>query len=200
MTREPWLTKNRLETLVDGIFAIAMTLLVLNLKVPTMSDQQAMADLPAALGRLWPHFFAFGLSFVLLASFWMAHHRQFHFIEKVDSVFIWLNVLMLGLIVLVPFSTSLMGEYEASHIAVVFFELNLFGIGVCMYLYWWYAGINNRLLSDKATETTFRYGLKRSAVLPVVSLIAVGISLVSPQYSTIAFLLIPFTMATFLRR
>jgi uncharacterized membrane protein len=75
VAKEAWLTKNRLETLVDGIFAIAMTFLVLNFKLPVMTDQQAQSDLAAALSKLTPHLFAFFLSFLLLAVFWMVHHR-----------------------------------------------------------------------------------------------------------------------------
>ncbi len=191
MAREPWMTKNRLETLVDGIFAIAMTLLVLNIRIPVMSHQQAQAEMPRLLSNLYPHFFAFGLSFALLTIFWMSHHRLFHFIEKVDEPFIWLNVLMLALIVLVPFTTSLIGEYETNQLTAVIFELNLFGIGMSILAYWWYASRRHRLINEALTDSQIRHSLRRSAVLPVVSIFAIGLSFVTPQYSTMAYLTIP---------
>ncbi len=191
------MTKNRLETLVDGIFAIAMTLLVLNIRVPAMTHAQARSEMPAVLANLSPHFFAFAMSFALLTVFWMAHHRQFHFIEKVDEPFIWLNIFMLALIVLVPFTTSLVGEYETNQLTVILFELNLFGIGSCILAYWWYATRGHRLVSSKLTDRQIKYGLKRSAVLPVVSLFAIALSFVTPQYSTLAYLVIPVILAIF---
>jgi uncharacterized membrane protein len=194
MPEENWLTKNRLETLVDGIFAIAMTLLVLNVKVPQMAQTSATAGLSRALTHLRPHFTAFVISFLLLAVFWMAHHRQFKSIKKVDGTFIWLNILMLLLIVFVPFSTGLMGEYETVQIAHLFFDLNLLFIGLTMFVYWWYAGKDNRLMVDGFTKAQYHYGIKRNAVLPVVSIVAVGVTFVAPQYSSLAFLAIPGIM------
>lgn len=190
MPEENWLTKNRLETLVDGIFAIAMTLLVLGLKVPQMTHERATAELSGALAGLRPHFTAFVISFLLLAVFWMAHHRQFKSIKKVDSIFIWLNILMLLLIVFVPFSTSLMGEYEEVQIAYIIFDLNLLLIGLSMLLYWWYAGKDNRLMVDDFTKAQYYYGIKRNAVLPSVSIVAIGLTFVTPQYSPLTFLAI----------
>ena len=194
MPREAWLTKDRLETLVDGIFAIAMTLLVLNIKLPVMTDEEAKANLASALSRLTPHLFAFAMSFLLLAVFWMVHHRQFHSIAKIDGPFIWLNILMLGLIVLVPFTTSLVGEYEKNLLSVVLFEANLLAIGLSIWAYWWYASKNHRLLVPDVTEKQIRYGLRRSMVLPVASVIAIGLAFITPRYSTTAYFLIPLMM------
>ncbi len=185
------MTKNRLETLVDGIFAIAMTLLVLNIRIPVMSHQQAQSQMPKLLTNLYPHFFAFALSFALLTIFWMSHHRLFHFIEKIDEPFVWLNVLMLALIVLVPFTTSLIGEYETNQLTAVLFELNLFGIGMSIMAYWAYASRRHRLTNATLTDNQIRYSLRRTSVLPVVSLLAIGLSFVTPQYSTMAYLAIP---------
>ena len=179
---------------MDGIFAIAMTLLVLNLKLPIMTDDQAQNDLAGALSRLTPHLFAFGLSFLLLAVFWMVHHRQFHFIAKVDGPFIWLNVLMLGLIVLVPFTTSLVGEYERNLVSSVLFEINLLAIGLAIWAYWWYASRGHRLVIPAITDKQIQYGLRRSMVLPVVSVIAIGLSFITARYSTSVYLLIPIIL------
>jgi uncharacterized membrane protein len=194
VARDAWLTKNRLETLVDGIFAIAMTLLVLNFRLPVMTDQQAQVDLAGALSKLTPHLFAFFLSFLLLAVFWMVHHRQFHFIDKVDGPFIWLNILMLGFIVLIPFTTSLVGEYERNLLSVILFEINLLAIGLSIWLYWWYASRNHRLIAADVTDEQIRYGLLRSMILPIVSLVAIGLAFITPRYSTMVYISIPFIM------
>lgn len=195
MAKEAWLTKDRLETLVDGIFAIAMTLLVLNLKLPVMTDEQAKTELGAGLALLTPHLLSFALSFLLLAVFWMVHHRQFHSIEKINSPFIWLNILMLSLIVLMPFTTSLIGEYENNLLTALLFEANLLGIGLIIWAYWWYAAKNHRLISPSVTDEQIQYGLKRAMVLPFVSVIAIGLAFLTPRYSTTVYILVPIMMA-----
>lgn len=195
MAKEAWLTKDRLETLVDGIFAIAMTLLVLNLKLPVMTDEQAKTELGAGLALLTPHLLSFALSFLLLAVFWMVHHRQFHSIEKINSPFIWLNILMLSLIVLMPFTTSLIGEYENNLLTALLFEANLLGIGLIIWAYWWYAAKNHRLISPSVTDEQIQYGLKRAMVLPFVSVIAIGLAFLTPRYSTTVYILVPIVMA-----
>lgn len=195
MAKEAWLTKDRLETLVDGIFAIAMTLLVLNLKLPVMTDEQAKTELGAGLALLTPHLLSFALSFLLLAVFWMVHHRQFHSIEKINSPFIWLNILMLSLIVLMPFTTSLIGEYENNLLTALLFEANLLGIGLIIWAYWWYAAKNHRLISPSVTDEQIQYGLKRAMVLPFVSVIAIGPAFLTPRYSTTVYILVPIMMS-----
>lgn len=195
MAKEAWLTKDRLETLVDGIFAIAMTLLVLNLKLPVMTDEQAKTELGAGLALLTPHLLSFALSFLLLAVFWMVHHRQFHSIEKINSPFIWLNILMLSLIVLMPFTTSLIGEYENNLLTALLFEANLLGIGLIIWAYWWYAAKNHRLISPSVTDEQIQYGLKRAMVLPFVSVIAIGLAFLTPRYSTTVYILVPIMMS-----
>lgn len=181
--------------MVDGIFAIAMTLLVLNLKLPVMTDEQAKTELGAGLALLTPHLLSFALSFLLLAVFWMVHHRQFHSIEKINSPFIWLNILMLSLIVLMPFTTSLIGEYENNLLTALLFEANLLGIGLIIWAYWWYAAKNHRLISPSVTDEQIQYGLKRAMVLPFVSVIAIGLAFLTPRYSTTVYILVPIMMA-----
>jgi uncharacterized membrane protein len=200
MPEDKWLTKNRLETLVDGIFAIAMTILVLDLSAPRMTNDEAVAGLLGGLAELGPHFSAFVVSFLLLAVFWMAHHRQFRSIKQVDGTFVFLNILMLLLIVTVPFSTSLVGEYETAQVAYIVFDINLLLIGLTMLLYWWYAGKENRLMVEGFTDKQYLYGIKRNAVLPAVSIAAIGFSFVSPQYSSLTFLTIPVIMAFFVKK
>ncbi len=199
MTNVPWLTKSRLENLCDAIFAFAMTLLVLNIRVPLMTDAQALESLPQELARLWPHFFAFGLSFFLLANFWMIHHREFHFIDKTNTLFIWMNIIMMAFIVMLPFSTSLIGEYETTRVAAFFFDGNMFAIGMCMLWYWWYATKNMRLIGDGFKDGHVRFSLRRSTALPVVSLAALGLAFITPQYSNLVYLITPVLIRTVLK-
>ena len=105
-----YMDTKRLETLVDGIFAIAMTLLVLGLAVPVIHAPVTNASVQAAIFKLIPNFISLVVSFVLLAIFWKIHHRIFKQINKMNGTLLWINVIWLLFIVLVPFSASLTGR------------------------------------------------------------------------------------------
>jgi uncharacterized membrane protein len=111
MNDESGLSKNRVETLTDGIFAVAMTLLVLNINVPEISSHSTSiveTELAKRLFDLWPKVLSYGISFVILAIYWRAHHIQFHYIKHTDGV----------LICLLPFSTSPIGQYREQQLSI----------------------------------------------------------------------------------
>ena len=105
------ISKDRLETLVDGIFAIAMTLLVLTITIDKPAPEDAVTVLPGVLAGLLPQIFTLVLAFIVLAVFWQAHNRQFRLVQPVDTVHLWIIIFMLIAIVLVPFSTDISGDY-----------------------------------------------------------------------------------------
>lgn len=99
----------RLESFSDAVFAVAITLLVLSIDLPP--EKVSDARLWSEIVRLWPDFFAYMLSFVIVGSFWVAHHRFFSILKKHDTALVWLNLLFLMLIVFIPFPTQLLSEY-----------------------------------------------------------------------------------------
>ena len=103
------LSPNRIEALTDGVFAIVMTLLVLELSVPAIAGGSAEAELTTRLFEMWPKFVSYTVTFVMLGFMWSIHHYQFDRIKSADSVLVWLNIVFLMLISLLPFSTSLLG-------------------------------------------------------------------------------------------
>lgn len=185
------MNKNRLETLVDGIFAISMTLLVLNLRLPQVN---AETTLYRELLNMTPHFQSYVLSFYLLAVFWVVHHKQMRHISRVDEPFLWLNILAMVFVALIPFSTSLEGEYGNLQAAAVFFEGNLLAAGLAFSAQWAYASKNHRLLEPSVDQAVIDRALRRSAVMPIVSGVAIALSFVTPGYSTLAYLAIPVVM------
>ena len=108
----------RIVAFSDGVIAIAITLLVLNLDVPVV----ASSELANALGDQWRQYLAFALSFALIGRFWVVHHRAFSLIERFDGVLMTLNLVFLALIVLMPFATNLVAEYEGDPIVVVIYS------------------------------------------------------------------------------
>ncbi|MEO8712269.1 MAG: TMEM175 family protein [Parafilimonas sp.] len=117
----------RLETFCDGVFAIAITLLILDIKVPPVDSVHSVADVWRATGRLWPSFFALSLSFTIILISWIGHHNLLNLICKTSSQFQLANGYFLFTIILMPFSTAFMAEYlntDFAQPAIVMFCLN----------------------------------------------------------------------------
>ena len=118
---------SRLETFCDGVFAIAITLLVLEIKVPSLDSVHSVADVWQAIGKLWPSFFALSLSFVIILISWIGHHNILKGIDKTTPQFQLANGYFMFTIILMPFSTAFMAEYldtPFAQPAVVVYTLN----------------------------------------------------------------------------
>ncbi len=181
----------RIETLVDGIFAIAMTLLVLTLEVPQIPYPATNAQILDVLSGMAPQFFIYALSFLLLATFWRINHSQFNLIKKADQGLVMINVFWLLLVALVPFSTNLVGDYGYLTVPMVFFHLNLFLIGVLFNLNWHHAAKHS--LMDESVDKNFVKNQRIiNLTLPVSALIAIGLAFITPEYSPMVYLIILF--------
>lgn len=179
----------RLEAFTDGVFAIAATLLVLDLTTHPLGRVRSDADMWAALGGMWPLFFNFALSFGLLCLLWVEHVRQFEHIADVDGMLIWLNNARLLFIVLVPFATGLTTEYEdylAGRLAmpVVFLSAIL-----CSWLQWrWAMRRRETMLPGMSEGDAAAYGRGALSAL----LIAAVVVVLAPWIGSAAFLLFLF--------
>jgi uncharacterized membrane protein len=179
----------RLETLVDGIFAIAMTLLVLTLTVPDITGPLSNSIIQERLYEIIPNFISVVVSFTLLAVFWNIHHRIFKQIKFVNAVLLWINIIWLFFIVMVPFSASLVGDYGGYPISHLIFNLNLLGIAFFLYLNWDFADRSEFI--HKKIDTAQITTIKRvNALFIGVSLLALALSYVIPHYAEFAYFLI----------
>ncbi|MEI7587257.1 TMEM175 family protein [Runella sp.] len=115
------MNKARLETFSDGVFAIVITLLILNISVPDVPLEQ----LPAALLSIWPKILSYIISFFLIGLYWIGHHLYFDKIERVDGSFLLLNLMLLLLISFMPFPTSLLGKYPYQPLPLFLYGLTL---------------------------------------------------------------------------
>jgi uncharacterized membrane protein len=107
-------TEFQLERLIlftDAVFAIAITLLIIEIKVPELHEAHSEGEVLHSLLRLIPKFMGFFVAFFVIAIYWVAHHRIFHFVYQYDSKLIWLNIFFLLSIVLMPFTSAFQGEY-----------------------------------------------------------------------------------------
>lgn len=113
-----YFTKGRVETFSDGIFAIIVTLLVLEIKVPHVADHDSVRQLATALWGLLPKVIAWIISFLTVCVIWVNHHRIFEAVKTIDQPFFWLNANLLLWVSLLPFPTALMGDYPHNPLAV----------------------------------------------------------------------------------
>nr|WP_319373620.1 TMEM175 family protein [uncultured Methanobacterium sp.] len=184
----------RIETLVDGVFAIAMTLLVLGITVPSIANPTE-AGLYQALINLLPNFYSYFISFILLAVFWRINHTQFNRIKRADDTLLWIIIIWLLFVALVPFSAFFVGEYGNFQIPNIFFDLNLFAIGFLLFLNGRHA-FNSGLMDDVDDEIR-KSSLRINLMLPVISLLALGITFlpfmkeVGYGWSSLVYLIIP---------
>jgi uncharacterized membrane protein len=192
--------KNRLETLADGIFAIAMTLLVLSIEVPTLPGNVTPIIIREyVIYTLIPQIFIYILSFVLLAVFWMTHHI-FFIIKRTNTTLLWINILWLMSIAIVPFSTSMIGKYGQFQLTQLIFAINMLIIGLLSYANWNYAS-SRGMIAEKIMPYTGK--IKKSFLaLPIISLAAIVISFIIPMGSIVVFILIPtiFTLYSVSKR
>jgi uncharacterized membrane protein len=181
----------RIETLVDGVFAIAMTLLIFDIRVP-LPENVALSGLPVELAKLAPNLVGYALSFVLLGVFWVGHHNQYVFIRRANRTLLWLNILYLMTIAFIPFSAGLLSRYHDDQIAVVIYGLNLIACGLALYLHWWYAVKDRHLVDADLLDAIIRLATRRILVNPVLYFAAVLLSFVNPALSIVLYAAIPW--------
>ena len=177
----------RLEALSDGIFAIAMTILVVTIEIP-VGPVSSYPLLMNTMGNVIPKFAVYFLSFLILAVFWIVHH-MFYVVKKADYTLIWINIFWLMFIGLVPLSTSLIAQFGHFQISQLIFDLNLLFIGFFYYLIWQYA-VKHHLMAENITSY-YNYVKKTILLLPGVIIVAMIISFISPRWSMIILYLIP---------
>ena len=177
----------RFETLVDGIFAIAMTLLVLGLAVPNINGSLSNMVVQNAFSTLLPSFFVLVLSFFLLFVFWNAHHRLFNQMEIIDTNLLWINAVWLLFIILVPFSASALGHYGGYILPSVIFNLNMLGIGILNDQNKRYAIRKNFI---QTVTSDIKIHLYVNNVFILLSLLAIILSFIITGWSTILYTLL----------
>lgn len=187
----PGYPKNRAEALTDGIFAFAMTLLVISLDVPEGLRDPSDAAIAATLAGQLPALFHYFLAFFILASFWVAHHAQVDRLRHIDRTVLWINIAALMFVVLVPFSVSLISDYPGGTCTAIIFEVNLLIIGLLFAAQWWYATHDGRLVRP---GIDIRRGTLRVMVVPAVSAIAILLALAGWTWSTAAYAIVPLAL------
>ncbi len=155
---------HRLEALSDGVFAIAFTILVLDVRIPLHSEVHSEKDLIRLFLTLSPKLLAYFLSFMTLGIFWMAHSSQFLVIGKSDRNLMWLNLSFLLFVTVIPFTTAFLSEYMDFKFAVGIYWLNLFLLGMMLFFILRYVEKKNYFKAnmshvDEIKNSMFRRGI-----------------------------------------
>ncbi len=180
-----WISADRQKTLADGVFAIVMTLLVLELAIPELHGEKDQ-ELTKALAAMWPNFIAYTLSFFVLGVFWLIHHFLFDVIKYYDPRLAWLNILFLLFVALVPFTTSLLGEYLLHKTTAIVYGIQLLLIFFTGFVIWSY--VSNKKLYEPDLDPALIAGGKRMAYLYfLILIIAIILGFFAPLISIIIY-------------
>ena len=173
-------TTDRLEAFSDGVFAVAATLLVLNLKAGTGHG------LAAKLGSEWPHYATYVVSFLTIGIIWLNHHTQFSAIERPDRTLMVLNLVLLMFVTLTPFPTGLLAQYlsagSSEHVAAAFYAATMLAMSISFFsLYVWAA--RKRLFAAAIDERHAAYLVRRNGAGLLAYAAAIALAFVSAPLS-----------------
>ncbi len=178
----------RIEALSDSIFAVAMTLLVLDIKVPAHVGDK---NLLPYIAPVWHHVRTFAVSFFIVGLYWVLHHRVFAFIQRSDRALLWINLVFMLFVVITPFSTGLLGAFDDSRTAITIYGLNVIVLGLALQGTWWYATHRHRLVAPGLELRLIRSETLRILVMPAVCVLAIAVSFLSTTASIGLYLLAP---------
>ena len=186
---------HRIEALTDGIYAVAMTLLVIELKFPERGEIHTAADFADAMVALSPKFFSWVISFMVLALFWIAHHRIFTNVRHVNGRLVGLNVFQLAFVSLMQFCTVLIGEYGGALLSQIFYSSNMVLLAVFSLLITRYIHRHPELSSSPMSRGAYRGAKIRNFALIAISVIAVAVGFfTAPAIGNIAYALMAIVM------
>jgi len=178
---ETWVPgKETLRAFSDGIFTIAITLLVLEVRLPDIASAEIDARFLESLAAIAPKILGFTLSFFIIAMYWLSYHRIFRFIREPDRVLVGENILFLFFIVLMPFPTYLIGLYGAHQPVVMFYAANVAVTSAILALMWRHAS-NGHLLVDPGLDgSVIRFLWVRSLIPAGMFLMSIVVATFSP--------------------
>ena len=177
---------SRILSLTDGVFAFALTLLVLGLTVPVintagLTNGQISGELGWRLNHDWQTFFGYAFAFVMIAVWWTYHHRTFRYIERYDSILMWANMTLLLEIAVMPFVLQLYTTYSDAQVAIVLFAMMQIAAAMTLNFIWRYAAEGHRLVHPTLDPVEIRYFSNAGLITPFVFAVSIGVSFVSVE-------------------
>jgi uncharacterized membrane protein len=191
----------------DAVFAIAMTLLGVELRVPilqaTLTPHQENVQLGHVLRGMGGELYAFALSFFVLGVFWISHHRKFRLIRRYDNRLLWLNLVFLFSVAFLPFPTAVLGRYGGDEVATIFYAASMTATGLLSGFLTLYAYRRHRLIDPDVDGHLIRHWIQRAFLPPTVFLVSIPVAVFSPHAAQLVWLLAfvgTFTLGAVYRR
>ncbi len=173
----------------DAVFAIAITILVLDIRLPAGIDLTSDSQLRSALLDLWPKYLAYFLSFWVIGLYWMNHHRKFLFIKKFDPLLLSLNLLFLMVIAFIPFPTAVVSEYTNRTVSI-FYALIMALAGLLLAILWLHVASNPQLTDTHLSKQQRWREAAGLLVIVAIFLLSIGVSFIAGGWVRIVWLLI----------
>lgn len=182
--------KNRIEALADGIFAVAMTLLVLDVKLPPGEIFQNDGELLHRLLSLEHTFVVYFISFIVLGMFWVGHHAHFHYIRYVDHTILWINLIFLFGITSVPFTTDILGDHRHLRLPYVLYGVKLIILSGLLLLQIAYLRRRPELAQPALTADIARRIGARALVFAAIPLLSIALAFYNPHLAAYTYFLL----------
>jgi uncharacterized membrane protein len=182
------MSKERLEAFSDGVFAVALTLLVLDLHVPSIKNHSSFQQYIEAIMPIIPNIISFVLSFILIAIHWVSHHYFFSHLRNIPLALVWLNNLFLLWICFMPFPTTMLGEHATDQFPVLLYGINQLLAALTFFAFRDYAR-KNRLFSDPAIAKAM--GPRHSIPAIIAFTASILFVFISVYVSLVCFIIVP---------
>jgi uncharacterized membrane protein len=183
---------SRLVSLSDGVFAFAMTLLIVSIEVPDLSDEEARTHLVAEVGDLWPQVLSYVIGFLVIGFLWNSHRRLFARVRDYDDALTKLNIVLLMLVAFLPFPTELLGQYGNLAFPAIFYAAITSGISVIFILLLDHLDQHRELLTRAGKDFDFPRAKARHLITAAVFLLSTPITWFFPGVGQFAWLLLAF--------
>ncbi len=179
----------RLVFFSDAVFAIAITLLALDIRLPQEIAHASNAELLNSLLAIWPKYLGYMVSFLSIGNFWIIHHRQYRYIERYDTRLLFINLLVLMTVAFIPFPTAVISE-NGNRTATILYALGASLVGLLSTLLWVYASHKHRLTAPDLPIEIIHRGVVRNLVAPIIFLFSIGLSYFDPDLAKFSWILI----------
>lgn len=188
------LNTQRLEAFSDGIFAIVITLLFINLKVPEIGNSGDWRELLNALHLLLPKFLSIFVSFAFVAIFWVAHHQFFHTLRETTRALLYLNLGFLFLVCFIPFPAAIIAEFPSNKTSVVFFGVTVLLTGIMLFALRRYAWLKHKEITSVTDDDAVKKALYRSGIIVLLNFVGLIVSFFYPLAAILIYLLTPLAL------
>jgi len=177
----------RLTAMSDGVFAIVITLMVLSIRIPDISPDRVVQELPQQLMKMLPDVVTLIISFIILGIYWIGHNNVFAHIIRHDRPLLWLNIFFLMSVATIPYPTTLIVRYGQAQTSVIIYAANLIVGGVLLDVIWWYGSRNRHLMCETIDHQLVSSFHRRILTGPAIYLLAIGVSFVSVTAAKLLF-------------